>query len=115
MSEISARQYGYGGGYGVGGFVECCEGVVDPLFLVSIIAGMFQSFEVIMTQYFIFQYFSSGRSHILDKASGGHLHPGREEFPWQGAGHSVKLCRGPECSGRFGRFGSVIFDIGQSE
>ena len=35
MSELSERQYG-----GVGGFVECCEGVVDPLFLLSIIAGM---------------------------------------------------------------------------
>ena len=32
-----ARQYG--GGYG-GGFVECCEGVVDPIFLFTIIAGM---------------------------------------------------------------------------
>ena len=33
-----ARQYG--GGYGnYGGFVECCEGVVDPLFLLLIIAG----------------------------------------------------------------------------
>ena len=27
------RQYGYGG------YVECCEGVVDPIFLFSIIAG----------------------------------------------------------------------------
>ena len=31
------RQYG---GYG-GGFVECCEGVVDPIFLLTIIAGTF--------------------------------------------------------------------------
>ena len=31
-----SRQYG---GYGAGGFIECCEGVVDPLFLLSIIAG----------------------------------------------------------------------------
>ena len=39
MTDISARQYGgYGG---VGGFVECCEGVVDPLFLLSIIAGLY--------------------------------------------------------------------------
>ena len=38
MSELSERQYGgYGG---VVGFVECCEGVVDPIFLLSIIAGM---------------------------------------------------------------------------
>merc|ERR1712179_100448 len=37
MTDISARQYG---GYGVGGFVECCEGVVDPLFLLSIIAAL---------------------------------------------------------------------------
>ena len=41
MSVISERQYGGGyGGYEVGGFVECCEGVVDPLFLLTIIAGM---------------------------------------------------------------------------
>ena len=46
-SEVSARQYGGYGGYGggglgyggYGGFVECCEGVVDPLFLLTIIAG----------------------------------------------------------------------------
>ena len=38
MSQTLERQYGgYGGGYG--GFIECCEGVVDPLFLLSIIAG----------------------------------------------------------------------------
>ena len=36
-----ARQYGgYGGGGYGGGFVECCEGVVDPIFLFTIIAGM---------------------------------------------------------------------------
>ena len=34
---ITARQYGYGG-YG-GGYVECCDGVVDPLFLLTVIAG----------------------------------------------------------------------------
>ena len=28
------RQYG-----GYGGFVECCEGVVDPILLLGIIAG----------------------------------------------------------------------------
>merc|ERR1712154_430829 len=28
------RQYGYGG------YVECCEGVVDPIFLFSIIAAL---------------------------------------------------------------------------
>ena len=44
-SEIQAqsgasRQYGGYGNYGgYGGFVECCEGVVDPLLLLSIIAG----------------------------------------------------------------------------
>ena len=32
-----ARQYGGYGNYG--GFVECCEGVVDPLFLLTIIVG----------------------------------------------------------------------------
>ena len=31
------RQYGGYGGYG--GFVECCEGVVDPILLLGIIAG----------------------------------------------------------------------------
>ena len=38
-SDLSiGRQYG--GGYGgYGGFVECCEGVVDPIFLLTIIAG----------------------------------------------------------------------------
>ena len=41
MSEINERQYGGDGGYEVGGYVECCEGVVDPIFLFSIIAGMF--------------------------------------------------------------------------
>ena len=30
----------YGGGYGgYGGWVECCDGVVDPLLLLSIILG----------------------------------------------------------------------------
>ena len=44
-SEIQAqsgasRQYGGYGNYGgYGGFVECCEGVVDPLLLLSIILG----------------------------------------------------------------------------
>jgi len=37
--EGSSRQYGgYGGGYG--GFIECCQGVVDPLLLLSIIAAL---------------------------------------------------------------------------
>ena len=55
-SDVSARQYGGYGGYGrgglgyggYGGFVECCEGVVDPLFLLTIIAGMRtqSSFEI---------------------------------------------------------------------
>ena len=31
--EVAGRQY-YGGG-----FVECCEGRVDPLFLLTIVAG----------------------------------------------------------------------------
>ena len=30
----NVRQYG-----GYGGFVECCEGVVDPILLLGIIAG----------------------------------------------------------------------------
>ena len=34
LISLSERQYG-GGGY-----VECCEGVVDPIFLFTIIAGM---------------------------------------------------------------------------
>ena len=42
-SEIQAqagRQYGGYGNYGgYGGFVECCDGVVDPLLLLSIIVG----------------------------------------------------------------------------
>ena len=37
MKDPSAEVRQYGGGYG--GFVECCEGVVDPLFLLLIIAG----------------------------------------------------------------------------
>ena len=37
MEAPSAEVRQYGGGYG--GFVECCEGVVDPLFLLLIIAG----------------------------------------------------------------------------
>ena len=41
MMEL-ARQYGgygglYGGGYG--GYVECCEGVVDPILLLGVIVG----------------------------------------------------------------------------
>ena len=36
MAVEAVRQYG---GYGYGGFVECCEGVVDPLLLLSIITG----------------------------------------------------------------------------
>ena len=38
MEDPSAEVRQYGGGYG--GFVECCEGVVDPLFLLLIIAGV---------------------------------------------------------------------------
>ena len=37
MEAPSAEVRQYGGGYG--GFVECCEGVVDPLFLLTIIVG----------------------------------------------------------------------------
>ena len=38
--EGAGRQYGGYGNYGgYGGFVECCEGVVDPLLLLSIILG----------------------------------------------------------------------------
>ena len=38
--ESAGRQYGGFGNYGgYGGFVECCEGVVDPLLLLSIILG----------------------------------------------------------------------------
>lgn len=42
MTEREMRQYGGGSGYGAAGFVECCEGVVDPIFLFSIIAGEFK-------------------------------------------------------------------------
>ena len=37
----SPRQYsGYGGLYGgYGGYVECCEGVVDPILLLGVIVG----------------------------------------------------------------------------
>ena len=43
MMELAARQYGgygglYGGG-GYGGYVECCEGVVDPILLLGVIVG----------------------------------------------------------------------------
>ena len=38
--EGAGRQYGGYGNYGgYGGFVECCDGVVDPLLLLSIILG----------------------------------------------------------------------------
>ena len=38
--ESAERQHGGYGNYGgYGGFVECCEGVVDPLLLLSIILG----------------------------------------------------------------------------
>ena len=38
LLNATERQYGGGGG---GGYVECCEGVVDPIFLISIIAGTY--------------------------------------------------------------------------
>ena len=38
--ESAGRQYGGYGNYGgYGGFTECCDGVVDPLLLFSIILG----------------------------------------------------------------------------
>ena len=38
--ESAGRQYGGCGNYGgYGGFTECCDGVVDPLLLLSIILG----------------------------------------------------------------------------
>ena len=38
--ESAGRQYGGYGNYGgYGGFTECCDGVVDPLLLLSIILG----------------------------------------------------------------------------
>ena len=37
---------GYGVPYGGGGVVECCEGVVDPLLLLAIIAGQ-EDFNII--------------------------------------------------------------------
>ena len=71
MTDISARQYG---GYGVGGFVECCEGVVDPLFLLSIIAGL----HLIIFLNHNFIHFSTGWSDVLDQAAGGDQHHGQE-------------------------------------
>ena len=44
-----ARQYGGYGNYG--GFVECCEGVVDPLFLLTIIVGEDQNTTDTMTHW----------------------------------------------------------------
>ena len=49
MMEL-ARQYGgygglYGGGYG--GYVECCEGVVDPILLLGVIVGNYCTLIVI--------------------------------------------------------------------
>ena len=46
MMEL-ARQYGgygglYGGG-GYGGYVECCEGVVDPILLLGVIVGNYHN------------------------------------------------------------------------
>ena len=53
MMEL-ARQYGgygglYGGGYG--GYVECCEGVVDPILLLGVIVGNYCTLIVL---YFIY-------------------------------------------------------------
>lgn len=39
--EEMARQYGFGG------YVECCQTVVDPLFLLTIIAGNISNINII--------------------------------------------------------------------
>ena len=50
MMEL-ARQYGgygglYGGGYG--GYVECCEGVVDPILLLGVIVGNYININTVL-------------------------------------------------------------------
>ena len=50
-----ARQYGgygglYGGGYG--GYVECCEGVVDPILLLGVIVGNYCTLIVLCFTWF---------------------------------------------------------------
>ena len=49
MMEL-ARQYGgYGGVYGgYGGYVECCEGVVDPILLLGVIVGNYSHCLIII-------------------------------------------------------------------
>ena len=40
--EVGRQYGGYGGLYGgggYGGYVECCEGVVDPILLLGVIVG----------------------------------------------------------------------------
>ena len=40
MAELGRQYGGYGGLYGgYGGYVECCEGVVDPILLLGVIVG----------------------------------------------------------------------------
>ena len=41
MMELPRQYGGYGGLYGggYGGYVECCEGVVDPILLLGVIVG----------------------------------------------------------------------------
>ena len=51
MMEL-ARQYGgygglYGGG-GYGGYVECCEGVVDPILLLGVIVGNYININTVL-------------------------------------------------------------------
>ena len=55
MMEL-ARQYGgygglYGGGYG--GYVECCEGVVDPILLLGVIVGNYYKLIVLHFIYYV--------------------------------------------------------------
>ena len=71
------RQYsGYGGLYGgYGGYVECCEGVVDPILLLGVIVGEsthFQSLSHLSAR--------PGSSHLVAEAPSGHLHL-RQESP----------------------------------
>ena len=59
----------YGGGYGGQGFVECCEGVVDPLILLGIIAGA--SRQSVLAWITCVACRRPGSAHILPATTGG--------------------------------------------
>ena len=63
MMEL-ARQYGgYGGVYGgYGGYVECCEGVVDPILLLGVIVGNYSHCLIII--YKPYSTYCSARLHM---------------------------------------------------